>query len=454
MGIRCVATTLVKARSVVGGVEVHEAFASLVADLVPDLFPSRDDVESVGALLLPGLGCRSGVGFVGQTFHLGITPGTVSLRTVRVDSFDLVGVDRCDARDAVEAVIESASVRGDGPGSRILRGPRTFGWSVLADKRRMVEDVLSGEVRPRMIRDFSADSRRRMVRTLAELDYSRWSDDGGTLGMVTLTLPGWWEILAPDGQAFKHLIDLFRHRWLDEVGMPWRCLWKMEFQRRGAPHQHMLIRVPSLVGRLTFEEWLSLTWAEVCADSLSPRDRAAYDMLGEADRHVSAGTGVDFSAGRFTDPRRTAIYFLKHSTKASGDKEYQHTVPGLWNAHGVSVGRFWGFCGLERVSVEIEIDHARFIRARRILRHVARARSSAVVIRRAESLAARVAPARGRCRCAEGVPCELRSSCRPDLTVMRRERRRGGFGSAGGGWVLVNDALRLALDLGRALALE
>jgi hypothetical protein len=421
----------------VGPVTVtHDTFEVLVAGLAPVLFPSLDDVESMAGRLLPVIGCRTGAGLIGQTYYLGISAGTVALRTRRVVGYELVGEDREDGADPLEVGLGAASVRVAG-----------------AAKGGAAQGELWEEVVPRIITEFSRDSRRRMVRTLAELDYSRWTADGGVLAMVTLTLPGWWEIVAPDGQAWKRLIEAFRLRWRHEVGRPWRCLWKMEFQRRGAPHQHMLMRVPSLVGQLTFEEWLSLTWAQVCRDSLGARDRAAYVGMGEYDRHLAAGTGVDFSAARFSDPRRTAIYFLKHSTKAGDGKEWQHTVPALWNAHGVSVGRFWGYAGLGPARAEIEIDYQGFIRTRRILRHVARARAAVTVINRARSLAEALAPTRGVCRCAEGVACEVRSWCRGAVGLMKRVRVCCGFGSSGGGWVLVNDGLRLAWDLGRALAL-
>jgi hypothetical protein len=288
---------------------------------------------------------------------------------------------------------------------------------------------------------WSPGSRRRMVRTIAELDYSGWARDGGDLAMVTLTLPGWWEIVAPDGRRFKQLLDTFRKRWTREVGIPWRGLWKLEFQRRGAPHLHALMRVPALVGQLEFEWWLSLTWAEICADSLAPRDRAAYVQLGEADRHVLAGTGVDFGeAVRYSDPRRTSIYFLKHSTKTEDSKEYQHIVPELWSAPDCGPGRFWGYWGLRRAVVEVELPWGNFVRARRILRHVARGQAAAIALSRLRAGDDRTST-------------DLRAG-RPLAGVMQMKRPKvRSLGARGGGWVLVNDGVSFAYDLARALQL-
>lgn len=378
------------------------------------VFPSRDDVEAAAAILEHRIGTHTGNGIAGQRAYLEVAAGVTALRVRSI--FD--APDTAEADEANDELV-------------------LFELDEEPDPKRGV------------IVSWSAASRRRMVRTLAELDYSGWADDGGDLAMVTLTLPAWWEVVAPDGATFKRLVDALRKRWIREVGTPWRGLWKLEFQRRGAPHLHALLRVPAVVGderfdergellpRLDFETWLSLTWAELCADSLSPRDRAAYVALGEADRHALAGTGVDFGeASKYSDPRRTAIYFLKHSAKTQDDKEYQHIVPALWRAEGAGPGRFWGYWGLRRAVGVVEVSWSDFVHARRVLRHVAKARQSQMAISRLR--------AAGDARDDLGVVRGLRELRRPQVRS---------FGSKGGGWVLVNDGLGLAYDLGRALAL-
>ena len=44
-------------------------------------------------------------------------------------------------------------------------------------------------------------SRSSMCRTFAELDYSPLAESGRIPAMVTLTYPGDWEVVAPDGPA-------------------------------------------------------------------------------------------------------------------------------------------------------------------------------------------------------------------------------------------------------------
>lgn len=385
----------------------------LAAGLVPHSFPSHDDVMSMRDRLKPRIGLHTGapVGGTDQCFVV-LSAGTVALRERTIHGMDLV--------PEVENPDELALPVGGGV--KIEDYPAGF-------EHLDVDHRISGGKRS-AISQWSRGSRRRMVRAIAELDLSQWADDGGNLAMVTLTLPGWWESIVPTGQDWKKLIDRLRKRWVRETETPWRGLWKLEFQRRGAPHQHMLMRVPALVQGRRFEDWLAKTWADLCLDALISFDERyalGYIELGEYDRHLAAGIAVDFSGSRFSDPRRTSIYFLKHSTKTTDSKEYQHIVPTLWSEDGP--GRFWGVWGLDKATAELEVDRAGWTHARRILRHVARASSARAELQR-------------------------RRSAGESVWTMKRPRKPGGFGARGGGWVLANDGLSLAWDLGRAIALR
>lgn len=83
-----------------------------------------------------------------------------------------------------------------------------------------------------------------MCRTFAELDYSPLVEPGRVPAMVTLTYPGDWEVVAPDGASVKRHMVLWRKRFLREYGEPARYIWKLEFQRRGAPHIHLWMAPP------------------------------------------------------------------------------------------------------------------------------------------------------------------------------------------------------------------
>lgn len=200
------------------------------------------------------------------------------------------------------------------------------------------------------IRAFTRQSRARMVRVLCTLDYAPLFEDGQQPAMVTLTLPGDWEKIAPTASDFKKSVERFRAHYRHSWGRSMVAVWKMEFQRRGAPHLHLLTTPPA--GRArgtgeTFMEWLGRAWAGACQTA---------KILGEAEavKHVNAGTGIDYDErGQWADAKRIAVYYAKHGLY--GAKEYQNQAPALWVEAG-TVGRFWGYWGLKKGGSTVELD--------------------------------------------------------------------------------------------------
>lgn len=292
----------------------------------------------------------------------------------------------------------------------------------------------------RSITEWSRKSRARMVKVFAGLDYSVMDDIEGDAAMVTLTYPGDWLKVAPTGDVAKrHLVAFFK-RWGRDVG-PWVGLWKQEFQSprkhgdsagQRAPHFHLYCKVPVRVKGLPFTTWLSQTWAKVVG---------ASKYTGEYQRHLLAGTGVDFGqSSRMSDHKRLAIYFLGHSAKTGDGKEYQHIVPTAWAGAGDGPGRFWGYRGLSKATVVLELDQTDWITARRVLRGVQRGNARRVAFERAKHAALKA-----------GRPAHEAVVAGTQATP-RTARTLGHGGSLTGGWVLVNDGVSLALDLGRYLA--
>lgn len=419
--------------SLTAKIETYLEFYALENDYAEPERPSKREVgwiaseiraklaEPVSQAEFQVAGDMSGVGYSeGRTFRLGISPGIISCR-----STDYSRAERTRERST------------DGRPARIDGDQLPF----LVDGEHARVSWETGEIfddaeasSRSEITAWSAKSRVNMSRTLASLDYSGWSRDDGALAMVTLTLPGDWVPLAPDGKTFKKLvIDKFRKRFVRSVG-PWRLLWKLEFQRRGAPHFHALMRVPAMVGEVTFETWLSQTWADV-VDASKEIDTVDADGVGHSEysRHLSAGTGVDFSGKDFSDPRRIAMYFLGHSAKTQDGKEYQHIVPAEWRRPGAGPGRFWGFSGLDKALVEIELTQQDFDRFRREMRKMARARSWETAVKRQHGREHRA----GVSKKDFTSPFRIRA---PKL----RKSAYGGRGGQNGGWVLLNDALKVA----------
>jgi hypothetical protein len=233
-------------------------------------------------------------------------------------------------------------------------------------------------VSQRVITQWSRKSRSRMVRTLAELDYSAIIGSGRLPCFLTLTLPGAWETVAPSGKEFKRFCALLRRRWERAWGEPLIGIWKLEFQRRGAPHLHVFTVTPLGLragdGRarpaagdgLHLTRWLGVVWADI-VDHPDPAERG---------RHERAGTRIDYAEGlRMTDPKRVCVYFSKHGTFR--DKEYQHIVPPAWRQPGKGPGRFWGYWGMSKVTEACELTFDERIAVARTMRRYGRAASRA-----------------------------------------------------------------------------
>jgi hypothetical protein len=142
----------------------------------------------------------------------------------------------------------------------------------------------------RAITEWSRKSRAAMCRTFAELDYTPLVECGRVPAMVTLTYPGDWESVAPDGASVKRHMMLWRKQFQREWGEPARYIWKLEFQRRGAPHVHLWMAPPHAIGRSgrKFRDWLlSQEWADIVAHP-DPVQRG---------RHILAGTAIDLLNG-------------------------------------------------------------------------------------------------------------------------------------------------------------
>lgn len=289
------------------------------------------------------------------------------------------------------------------------------------------------------ITEWSRKSRSAMCRTFAELDYNPLVESGRVPAMVTLTYPGDWEIVAPDGVSVKRHMVLWRKRFQREYGEPARYIWKLEFQRRGAPHIHLWMAPPNSPGRSGrgFAQWLSDTWAQI-VDHPDPEQRA---------RHRLAGTAVDVRSGlKACDPKRLAIYFTKHSSpNMHGDKEYQHIVPELWQQTGRGPGRFWGVYGLKKAIAVVEVAQHAYLTARRIVRRWSR--NHAVYGDSADRFPAAVVP-RNAIRL---VPRVNRETGAVSYRRVRRRRTLCNQGGLAGGYALMNDGPAFAAQLARAI---
>ncbi|MFL0178121.1 hypothetical protein [Mycobacterium sp. SMC-15] len=318
-------------------------------------------------------------------------------------------------------------------------GRRRFDVAVEEDRLKSGREETGSS--GRSITEWSRKSRAAMCRTFAELDYTPLVESGRVPAMITLTYPGEWEDVAPDGSSVKRHMVLWRKRFQREYGEPARYIWKLEFQRRGAPHIHLWMAPPMSPGRSGrgFAQWLSDTWAQV----------VDHPDLEQKARHRLAGTAIDVRNGlKACDPKRLAIYFTKHSSpNLHGDKEYQHIVPEQWRHPGRGPGRFWGVYGLKKAVAVVEVAQDAYLTARRIMRRWSR--SQAVYGDSSNRFPTAVVPRTATCL----VPRGLHET---GVVVRRRARRRRALcnqGGLAGGYALVNDGPAFASQLSAALSI-
>lgn len=192
------------------------------------------------------------------------------------------------------------------------------------------------------IREFSARSRLGLQLLAADLQSVVKKPDL----MVTLTYPAEWRSVttdftchceaaegcsdvpcicdfSPSGKVAKRHLDVFQKRitrYLKTLGVSgWGCLWFLEFQKRGAPHFHLLFFGFGfrLFNLSDFQKWLSSAWADI----VSHADPAEFQ------KHLNAGTKAEWCR------KEHFGYALKYAAKLE-----QKSVPSEF----ADIGRFWG----------------------------------------------------------------------------------------------------------------
>lgn len=330
------------------------------------------------------------------------TPGGVQIGTR-----DLARVSASEERRTMRRLRDSVKAGSASPED----AARFAAWSW--DNPDMSPELLEappGPTRGRVVR-WSEKSRWRMARMLTTFDYTPVLGEGTRPAMLTLTLPLFWLELCPNPRAFRRAVETFWKKYETAWGHAVRCVWKLEYQRRGAPHLHVLLSIPegkrlrplsrSEVAHLRackrvecshsshfapdveFPEWASWAWAH--SVGMLPRDRfpalddEAFDRLAHEQFMLHVGQGAHVSEDetmRYGDPRRVAEYFAKHG--AFAEKEYQNDIPAEWLEAieaGESSANYWGSRQLERVRDVVEVDAQLIICIARVIRGWVRSRA-------------------------------------------------------------------------------
>lgn len=168
--------------------------------------------------------------------------------------------------------------------------------------------------------------------------------------MITLTSPANWEavyvadadgVALPGGRLLKEHLHAFRKRlgrFLARHGIgEWSALWFLEFQRRGAPHVHLMlfgctVRPPVL---RALRAWCGSAWSSIVGNV----DKKEHE------KHKKAGTNVQKMKCKHFG------YAVKYATKTE-----QKEVPSYFK----DVGRFWGCWNYQHsgpVVLQLDFSH-------------------------------------------------------------------------------------------------
>jgi len=198
--------------------------------------------------------------------------------------------------------------------------------------RSRVDRVQVGGGRRGIITGFSMGSRRRLMRMIAKTRKSELP------AFVTLTYPGEY---SQDPKVWKKHLRAFYARMKRKY--PEACaIWKLEFQKRGAPHYHLLVWG---VEWHKLRDFVPMAW---------------YKVVKSGDiRHLLAGTQVE----KVKSWRGVMAYASKYLAKLE-------SVPSD------APGRFWGVLGGDCIPwarmVETALSEREAFKLLRILRRLMR----------------------------------------------------------------------------------
>ena len=184
------------------------------------------------------------------------------------------------------------------------------------------------------IKGFSSASRRRLINFLFSLEHPPEV-------MVTLTYPEKWEA---DYHKWKRDLDVFFKRVARKFPEYW-FVWKLEFQKRGAPHFHLLGSFgKGVVVNQALKEWVSRAW---------------YEVVNSGDeKHLLAGTNVEV----LDSNKKVRAYVCKYVSKED--------VPKAEDGKEIKVGRWWGKSGSVPavVRIAIRLNYSEWVIVRRLVK--------------------------------------------------------------------------------------
>ena len=208
----------------------------------------------------------------------------------------------------------------------------------------------------RPVVEFSPKARRAMRWTWNALPW----EEVPRLAMLTLTYPGEWRPLCPDGATLRKHLKAFYMRWSRKWGPPVGT-WVLEFQPRPerpesqqlAPHYHLYVGIPreAVIDRDPTDDrevwdWARQAWFEVVGSK-----NGAHRYWGVHYRPCFYGR---FGGGA-ENGKRVGDYLWRESGKLA-QKQAPEGFEGI---------KWWDVWGLKPREAELEITRDQFVEMRR-----------------------------------------------------------------------------------------
>jgi hypothetical protein len=176
------------------------------------------------------------------------------------------------------------------------------------------------------VTQFSRKSRKRLLVEVNSIDRDQVPAEA--VWFTTLTLPGEYD---QDPEKHARWLTTFRKRFERKFGK-WGIIWKREYQKRGAPHWHLLMVVPeehrSKLGEVRV--WVAMAW---------------FQIVDSGDiRHLRAGTAVEVVRSW----RGVVSYAAKYLGKETALPINEDT------GEFIPAGRFWGIWNRDLLPIKWE----------------------------------------------------------------------------------------------------
>jgi len=231
---------------------------------------------------------------------------------------------------------DSKKTKNTEPGmATVTMGPGGIRVQVPESERTTPRPRSANPTGPGPTTGWSGKSRRAFHRFITNLDPLPLLDHANRFPvMVTLKYPTDWQTFAPNPKETKRHRDLFLKRLgtaLATSGRP-PHVWKLEFQRNGAPHFHLLVALPHTIAKRVggtqvhtpTEDWVRQNW---------------YEVVGSRDpRHLTDGAHIDPEKVAGSPAPEAIKSALGYMGKVEG-KEHQTRPPVEWS------GQSFRYCG-------------------------------------------------------------------------------------------------------------